>query len=419
MTPYRPPVTRPGLLRSVLLCSLVIAGINAWGVTPAAAAETAAAPSLPHIAIASDPLTRSGFEHYYALEYDRALADFEKVQKVHPEDPVAINHVIQAVFFKELYKVGALETSLYATNSFVAKKQVKFAPEVQRQFRELSGRALKAAEQRLAADPNDVEALYARGVTHGMRATYLALVDKAWFSALRAAIAARRDHERVLELAPGFADAKTAVGVHNYVSGSLPMAIKIAVSLVGLSGSKKKGIQLLYQAADARGETSADARVALVLFLRREERYDEALKVARSLIAEHPRNFLFATEEGNILNAAGHGPEAIASLRTVIDDGKKGKYPDPHLEVALFSLAEALKGQRHFADAADAYEQVPGYPRADTDLKQRAHLYAGQMADAAGQRERATRNYEAAIADDPESDHAKLARKYLKSPYRS
>jgi len=384
------------------------------------AVESPAANSapVPRIAVASDPLTVSGFQHYYSLDYERALADFEKVQKAHPEDPVAINHVLQAVFFRELYRVGGLETNLYASNSFIAKKQLKFSAEAQQQIRELMQRALKAAERRLAANPNDVEALYARGVTHGLRATYLALVDKAWFSALRAAIAARRDHERVLEVAPGFADAKTAVGVHNYVSGSLPMAIKVAVSLVGLSGSKKKGIQYLYEAAEARGETSADARVALVLFLRREERYDEALKVARSLIAEYPRNFLFATEEGNILNAAGHGPQAIAALRQVIEAGKKGRYPEPHLEVPLFSLGEALKGQRQFAEAADAYEQVPNYPRADVELRQRARLYAGQMADAAGQRERAVRNYQAAITDDPQSDHAKAANRHLKSPYR-
>jgi tetratricopeptide (TPR) repeat protein len=417
MTPYRPPVTSLRLLRGVLLCSLVIAAINGGVVT--VAAETAA-PSIPapRIAISSDPLTISGFEHYYSLEYERALGDFEKVQKAHPDDPVATNHVLQAVFFRELYRAGGLETSLYASNSFVTKKQIKFPAEVQRQIRELSERALKASEKRLSANPNDVEALYARGVTHGLRATYLAVVDKAWFSALRAAIAARRDHEHVLELAPTFADAKTAVGVHNYVAGSLPMAIKVAVSLVGLSGNKSKGIKMLYEAAEAKGETSADARVALVLFLRREQRYDEALKVARSLIVEHPKNFLFATEEGNILNAAGHGPEAIASLRQVIDGGKKGRYPDPHLEVALFSLGEALKGQRHFADAAEAYEQVPDYPRADVELRQRAHLYAGQMADAAGLRDRATRNYQAAVADDPQSDHAQLARKYLQKPYR-
>jgi tetratricopeptide (TPR) repeat protein len=85
--------------------------------------------------------------------------------------------------------------------------------------------------------------------------------------------------------------------------------------------------------------------------------------------------------------------------------------------VPYFALGEALKGQRQFAEAADAYEQVPGFPRVDTDLRQRAHLYAGQMRDLAGQRDRATPDYQAAVNDDPQSSSAQLARKYLKSPY--
>jgi tetratricopeptide (TPR) repeat protein len=414
MTPYRPLAAARLVAIGLLLCSLVGGAINAWGVnadTPAPKAEA------PGLTISADPLTRSGFEHYYALEYDKALADFEKVQKAHPDNPMAINHVVECVLFRELYRSGALETAQYAGNSFLDQKQIHLTPEAQSQIRALMDQAISAANVRLASNPDDIEALYARGVTYGMRATYAALVDKAWFGALRAAVAARHDHERVLQLDPTFADAKTTIGVHQYILGSLPFAVKVAVSLVGVSGSKTKGIQYLYDAARANGETSADARVALCLFLRREQRFDEALVVARTLIVDHPKNYLFAVEEGNILNAGGHGPEAITYLKQVVEDGKKGKYSDPHLEVPLFSLGEALKGQHHFADAADAYEQVPTYPRADSDLKQRAHLYAGQMSDCAGQRERATRNYQAAVNDDPNSSNGQLARKYLKSPY--
>jgi len=396
-----------------LLVGVLINGLGGtvWAASPARD------PNVPRIALANDPQTRSGFEHYYALEYDKALADFEKVRQAHPEDPVALNHVLNALLFRELYRAGALETAQYAGNSFLGKKQVKIGEAEQKQIRDVMDAALRAAQKRLSANPDDAEALYARGVTLGLRATYAALVDKAWFAALRSAVAARHDHERVLELDPGFADAKTAVGVHNYIGGSLPFAVKVAVSLMGLSGSKSKGIQLLYEGAAAKGETSADARVALCLFLRREQRFEEALSVARSLIVDHPRNFLFATEEGNILNAGGHGQQAILSLRAVIDAGKKGKYADPHLEVPVFSLGEALKGQRQYSDAADAYEQVPAYPHADSDLRQRSHLYAGQMADVINQRERATRDYQAAINDDPLSDNAAAARKYLKSPF--
>src|SRR5208282_622910 len=97
-----------------------------------------------------------------------------------------------------------------------------------------------------ARDPKNVDMLYARGVTRGQFALYTALIERAWFSALRNAVGARRDHERVLE--PQYADAKLVVGAHYYVMGSLSFAVKMAVALVGLSGDKDKGLQYLNDA---------------------------------------------------------------------------------------------------------------------------------------------------------------------------
>src|SRR5207244_7689230 len=93
-------------------------------------------------------------------------------------------------------------------------------------------RALALEEKRLKTNPNDVDALYARGVTRGLFATYTALVERAWFSALRNAVGARHDHERVLELAPQDVQAKLIVGAHNYVIGSLPWGVKVGASIV-------------------------------------------------------------------------------------------------------------------------------------------------------------------------------------------
>jgi hypothetical protein len=41
------------------------------------------------------------------------------------------------------------------------------------------------------------------------------------------------------------------------------------------------------------------------LFLRREHKYAEALPLVRILIGSYPRNFLFALEKANLLNALG------------------------------------------------------------------------------------------------------------------
>ena len=169
----------------------------------------------------------------------------------------------------------------------------------------------------------DVDALYARGVTRGMQSTWMGLAEKAWFAALRNAVGARHDHERVLELDPNYVDAKTIVGVHNYVSGCLPWAVKVAASVAGLSGSKQKGLEYLREAAASAPESGMDAKITLALFLRREQRYPEALKVVENMQHSYPHNFLVASEHAHLLNAAGHGSQAVTAYQQVLTDYRR------------------------------------------------------------------------------------------------
>ena len=406
------PATLP--LFRILFLALLLA------VVPGLEAQQAASTALPPITatMKSDPLTRSAFDHYYNLEYDQAVKEFERDLEQHPQDPFAVNHLINALMFRELYRTGALDTSLYANNSFINKKTYPVDPAVKQRLQELTQRALQLEEARLKLAPNDVDTLYARGTTLGLRATYIGLVDKAWYSALRSALAARHDQERVLQLDPNYADAKTLVGTHNYVIAGLPWMIKVAAAVVGVSGSRQKGLEQLQEAAAAGGETAVDANVILGLFYRREQKYDEALKRVRGLITAHPRNFLFQLEEANLLNAAGHGPEAIAAYSRVVQQGKAGYFADPHLELAAFGLGDALRGQRQYPDALAAYESVNQYPHRDPELRQKADLSAGEMDDVLQKRDQALAKYKDVIAQNSSTPEADLARKHLKQPYR-
>src|SRR6516162_10451389 len=118
----------------------------------------------------NDPATRKGFEDFYNLEYDKSIKEFETVMQAHPDDPFAVNHVLSAVIFKELYRIGALDTEAYATDSFLNKKYLQpLDPKVHEHVNQLSERAVTLADGYLAKNPDDVQALYARGVTHGLR----------------------------------------------------------------------------------------------------------------------------------------------------------------------------------------------------------------------------------------------------------
>jgi hypothetical protein len=162
-----------------------------------------------------DPQNLIAFNHFYNLDYNRAVQEFEQVLARHPDDPFAVNHLLTATLFRELYRMGVLNTGEYANDTFISAPHRPADPKIKRQINDLVNRALQFEEKRLAANANDVEALYARGVTRAQFATYTALIERAWFSALRNAVGARRDHERVLELSPSTTEAKLIVGAHN------------------------------------------------------------------------------------------------------------------------------------------------------------------------------------------------------------
>jgi tetratricopeptide (TPR) repeat protein len=366
----------------------------------------------------NDPLNATAFDHFYNLDYERAVQEFEQVLQRHADDPFAVNHLLAAVLFRELYRMGALNTGEYANDSFIATPHRPADPKVRQQIKDLVQRALKLAEKRLSASPDDVEALYARGVTRAQFSTYTALVERAWFSALRNAVGARHDHERVLELNPGDSQAKLIVGAHNYVMGSLPWGVKIAAAVVGLSGNKEKGIRYLHECAAGSGETSVDAKILLVLFLRREHRYQEALPIARGLIASYPRDVLMALEEGNLLRASGRNQEAAAVYQRVWQAGREGHYPDLHYEIAALSLGDLLRSQKDYSGAVAAYEQVNEVAKPDPEVLQKANLGAGEMYDLLRKRELAVAKYQAVVAANANTPPAETARKRMKDAYR-
>ena len=366
-----------------------------------------------------DPLVRQAFERFYILDYDGALARFEKVQEKNPDNPLAVDYVLDAVIFRELYRLDLLDTTFYAHDGFLnGKHAVAAAPGVAERVNSLFTNATALSEQQLSKRPEDVDALFARGWARSLRAVYIGLMQRSFISALHVALQARGDNEKVLKLDPRYIDAKLVVGVHQYVTGSLPFGIKILAGAAGITGSKSKGIEDLRDAGAHGVISSVEARTALGLFLRREARYDEAIAVTRSLTEQYPRDFLFRLELANLTKDAGEGQAAITQYQQLIEQAKKpGYFPSAHLELAWFGLADTLQGQKNYAEAAAAYNQATAQPTISVDLKSRCDLNSGKMYDLLNERDMALKEYEVVLRQDSDSAQAESARKYLKSPF--
>lgn len=383
----------------------------------AAAGQIQPAPKPQH-GPPEDAQTEAAFDHFYNMEYDRATQEFERILEKHPNDPFAVNHLLTAILMRDLYETGSMNTGDYTNDSFIGRTPRPTDAKIKVRIKELAHRAESLEEKELKANPKDVNALYCRGVTRAQFAVYTGIVERAWFSALRNAVGARHDHERVLELDPDYTDAKMVVGTHNYVVGNLPWSVKMAAAIAGLSGSKEKGLAYLREVAHSDGENSVDAKVVLTLFLRREHQYDEALGYMQELSAKYPHNHLFPTEVANLQRSAGRLDEAEADYRKVWQNGREGKYGNLHYELAAWGLGELLRSKKDLAGAAAAYDLVNQAPNPDPDTLQKANLAAGQMYDLLKERALAMKKYETVLAGNANTGPADQARRYIREAYR-
>jgi len=367
-------------------------------------------------------LVDEGFDHFYNLEYDEAIACFEKAIAQNPKSPDLHNHLAQTLVFREMYRDGALESELVSgANSFLRRPKLNPSPETEKRFLDEVSRALTLAGARLRTQPNDTAAMYAMGIAYGLRSNYYWVVKKAWMDSLRDATAARRLHNRISELEPDNVDARLVQGLHDYIVGSLPWHYKMLGFLVGIRGDKEKGIRTVQEVA-AKGKLNRwDARILLCALYRRENRPRLAIPIVQELIGRYPRNFLLRLELAEMYSMAGDGAHGLETLDEVARlkarhapgfdrlPWEKLYFQQGSIQFWYNQLDRSLENMQRVTAAAE-----------DVDLNTgvRAWLRMGQIYDMKQRRAEAVAAYKKAIAYAPQAEAAQESKKYLASPYR-
>jgi tetratricopeptide (TPR) repeat protein len=367
-----------------------------------------------------DPQVRAAYTSFYNLDFSDAVADFQRFHQQHPGNAQATAYLLDALIFQELYRLDLLDTTFYANDGFLTGKHAIEEDQGKRnQIFSLADEAVHEADWALSKNPNDVNALFARAWVRALRCTYVAMVERSFGAGFHLATKAKDDAQRVLQIDPNYVDAKLITGVYEYVVGALPWPFKLMIGFAGITGSKSTGLAMLWDAGNRGVITSMEARTAIALFLRREGKYKEAIKVVQGLERQYPRDYLFSLEEANLRKDDGEGMAAVDAYRQVLaETAKPDFFASAKPELAYFGLADALRGQRHYDEAALAYEHAAAAHEVGAELKIRSLLDAGECHDLTGMREQAVHDYQAAIDAGPATSRADQARKYLHSPYR-
>jgi tetratricopeptide (TPR) repeat protein len=382
-------------------------------------------PSAAQPVLHTDPLNltppvRQSLELFYNLNFDAALKIQEQVARQNPNNPMASNYLLTTLIFRELYNQDLLDTTYYAHNSFLTvKREVNVSQAARSRIEDLTSKVQHLTDAELATNPNDANALFARGYAKGMHAVFITLVDHAFTAAARQGYSARNDSEAALKIDPQYADAWMAIGIQRFAVASLPKWLRFMVGIMGVGGNKQEGLADLRKSAENGTVTPIESRTVLSLFLRHDGQYPAALEVQRGLQKEYPHNYIFCLEVANLTKDEGHGLDAIATYKQVIDTAAKpGYFINPRLELAWFGLADTQRGYNMIKDAAYGYTQAAQQPDSSDWLRKRALLSAGQMYDLLHQRPDALKMYQQVLQPGGDQTQADAARKYLQTPYQ-
>ena len=369
-----------------------------------------------------DRTVSAGYDHFYNLEYDDAIADFNGAVELHPGDPTAWNHLAHAILYRAMFRSGALESELVTgSNPFLRREKVAIAPADDKRFDAAIDKALQLAQARLQEKADDPQGLGALGVAYALRGNYNFLVRKAWVDALHDATDARQAHKRLTEVEPDNVDARLIPGVYDYVVGSLPLGYRILGFIAGYHGDRNRGLRTLQTVARAGKSNHVDAEILLAAIYRRERRPADAVPLLEDLIRRFPRNYLLRFEIVQMYSDLGDKEHALAEIARIWDLERDRA---PGFKELAPEKIDYLEGNLLFwyndLDQALARMKRVTLKTSGLDLNTSimSWMRLGQIYDLQGRRASATAAYRKAVTLAPQSEVGKESRSYISKPYK-
>jgi hypothetical protein len=255
------------------------------------------------------PELRAGFDLLYEQKFVEAREAFANWESRYPEEPFGRVAIAASYLFEELSRQGVLTSDFFLNEKkFLHGIDGKPDPERMSRFREALTQARQQAKDRQKINPTDGEALFALTLAAGMESNAESILEKRHIAALKHMKDANEHAKRLLAEDPGASDAYIAIGIANYIIGSLGRASRFTLGFDGIHGDKKLGMQQLAKTAENGLYLKPFAKIVLALAARREKQDALAQELLRELTEQYPDSALFASEyakaSGNPLQAA-------------------------------------------------------------------------------------------------------------------
>ncbi len=368
-----------------------------------------------------DELRRLGWDAVYNMDFDTARAKFTELQQRAPQHPAGDLMMASLTWIEQLNRSRRLQINLYRSAGFyTGAKPGKdtgddtIPQDVDKAFRQYITHALTKAQALVKSNPKDAEAVYFLGSVYGMLAGYEASAARKFFSAMSDGKRSIKHLKQALKLNPELYDAYLAIGLFDYVVGSLPWVYRAFAFFGGFSGDKEEGIKELRLVVEKGRYNRDDATLLLIGVYQQEGKYHDALDLLQSLSDRYPGNHLLKLEAASILTSLRRYDEAAA-----IYDPLLTQQSTRDRDLIHFYYAETLAAKGDYAAAVCHFLAVTTAPGAEEGLVTRGHLRAGQMYDLAGKRDEAIAQYKIVLSRQNVFDSRGQAQRGLKQSYKT
>jgi tetratricopeptide (TPR) repeat protein len=358
----------------------------------------------------------------YNLDFNTAQAGYETLTREYPDNPDYWNALASSIWLKISFDQQKLSLESFSGRSTFGTRESKDSldPADEKRLRETAATAIAKADAILKKNPNDIRALYAKGVSNATLATFEAMVKRSIWNANSYAKTARSLHQRVLKIDPNFDDARLSIGTYDYVIGVIPAVLRTALTLFGVStAGKESGIQQLQIAAVKGKNTSTDAQIVLSVVYSRERRYDDALRMMTQLHGRYPRNFLFELAEANAYGKKGQWEDALRTYEGILGkiQSRTDGYEQIRPERVVYLLGTSSMELHQFDKAADHFGRVAASNNAPPDERARAYLWVGKILDSKKDRAKALQQYDAVLGLNCNANLKAEAERYKRRPF--
>jgi TolA-binding protein len=357
----------------------------------------------------------------YNLDFETAERGYQTLTREYPDNPDYWNALASVIWLKVALSQQKLNLESFSGRSLGTRESrdtIDAAEE--KRFRDTIAIAIQRADAILSKNPNNVQALYAKGIANGTLGSFEATIKRSYVAAYSRARVAHDLHEQVLKLDPGFDDAELSIGAYDYVIGVIPSFVRFLLAPFGVrSAGKEVGIQELEKVATNGKIASTDAKMILTVVYTREKQYDRAVEIYDGLHARYPGNYAIRLAEASVYGKMQKWDEADRIYSEVLNKvmAKMDGYDHLRRAKVFFARGSNDIASQQFEKAIDAFSQVVAAGDATEDERARAYLWLGKLFDSKKDRNKAVEQYDALLAINCSTDLKAEALKYKRRPY--